>query len=109
MKKYEFGEIVLLSFPMANYFDIKKRPALVILDTGDEDFLAARITTLISRGKYDYEIAKWRESGLLRPSVIRLDKIATLEKSLVLKKLGALDKTENIEAKKIIRMICESI
>jgi len=109
MKQYIFGEIVLLSFPLVNYSAIKKRPALVIFDAGDDDFLAARITTQISRDKYDYEINNWKESGLLKPSIIRLDKIATLEKSLIIKKLGKLDKSEKKEAKLIFKMICESL
>ena len=85
MKQYNFGDIVLLSFPLTNYNDVKKRPALVFFDLGDDDFLVARITTQISKGKYDYEISNWRESGLLRPSYVRLDKIATLDKSLIFK------------------------
>jgi mRNA interferase MazF len=109
MKKYSFGNIVLLSFPLANYTGNKKRPALVILDTGDDDFLAARITTQLSRGKHDYEISNWKESGLLKPSVIRLDKIATIEKSLIFKKLGNLKEIEILEVKRIFKMICESI
>jgi len=41
MMIYSFGEIVLISFP---YLDTtKQRPALVILDTGDDDFILAPI------------------------------------------------------------------
>ena len=104
-----FRWFVLLSFPFTNYNENKKRPALVIFDSGDDDLLVARITTQISRDKFDYEISNWENSGLLRPSVIRLDKIATIEKSLILKTLGNLNDSEKSEAKKIFKIICESI
>ncbi|MEK7989761.1 MAG: hypothetical protein VSS52_002045 [Thiotrichaceae bacterium] len=43
MMIYSFGEIVLISFP---YLDTtKQRPALVILDTGDDDFILAPIAS----------------------------------------------------------------
>ena len=37
MRNYQSGEIVLLLFPFADTKEVKKRPALVILDAGDED------------------------------------------------------------------------
>jgi len=45
MKDYRPGEVVLLSFPFADAAGAKRRPALVILDTGDEDIVVARVTS----------------------------------------------------------------
>lgn len=42
---YLGGEIVLLSFPFADATGTRRRPALVLLDTGDEDLVVARITS----------------------------------------------------------------
>jgi len=109
VKEYNFGDIILLSFPLADYTENKKRPALVIFDPGDDDLLVARITTKMSKNEYDYEISGWKKSGLLRPSVIRLDKIATIEKSLIFKNLGKLSNSEKPAAKKIFKNICENI
>ncbi len=37
MENYTPGEIVLLLFPFVNTISVKRRPALVLVDTGDED------------------------------------------------------------------------
>lgn len=90
MENYTFGDILLLKFPFSNEEDIKRRPALVVLDVGDDDVLVARITTHDSKTKYDIALKHWKEAGLKAPSVVRLHKLATLEKRLVERKLGGL-------------------
>lgn len=37
MPTYSSGEVLLLSFPFTNTTEVKRRPALVLLDTGDND------------------------------------------------------------------------
>ena len=37
MNQYKFGDVVLLSFPLTNYNDVKKRPAMVFFDSGDDE------------------------------------------------------------------------
>ena len=63
--------------------------------------MLARITSKIYQGKFDIEINKWQESGLLLKSCIRLSKIATLHKDLLYKKLGKIptDEYQNIISK----------
>jgi mRNA interferase MazF len=45
MQDYRPGEIVLLSFPFADATEVKRRPALVLLDIGDEDIVVGRVTS----------------------------------------------------------------
>jgi mRNA interferase MazF len=45
MESYHFGEIVVLPFSYTDLQSGKRRPALVLVDTGDEDILVAKITT----------------------------------------------------------------
>ena len=87
MIKYKFGEVVLIIFPQLNG-DKKKRPAFVILDTDDDDIVLAPVTTTERRGKGDYKIKNWQESGLLLESWVRLAKIACLEKNDIERILG---------------------
>jgi mRNA interferase MazF len=87
---YSIGDILLIAFPFTSGGTSKKRPALVLLDTGDADVLVARITSQISNSEYDIIIDEWQNAGLLVPSYIRLHKLATLEKVLIDKKLGEL-------------------
>ncbi|MDO8727709.1 MAG: hypothetical protein Q7J35_16720 [Candidatus Methanoperedens sp.] len=42
MQSYRVGEVVLLKFPFADQQDVKKRPALVLLDADDDDILVER-------------------------------------------------------------------
>ncbi len=64
------GDVVLLLFPFTGAEGAKKRPALVLLDTGDDDVVVARITSQIARGDLDVELAQWQQEGLLAPSVV---------------------------------------
>ena len=57
MQNYRFGEIVLLKFPFVELQEAKRRPALVLLDAGDADILAARITSQDVNTEYVCKIA----------------------------------------------------
>lgn len=87
---YEFGEVVLIDFPLSGSSKRKKRPALVILDVGDADVVLAPITTKSRSGPGDYKLANWQDCGLLRESWLRLAKVSTLEKSDLTRRLGKL-------------------
>jgi len=68
----------------------KKRPALLLLDTGDDDIIVARVTSQIYQSFYDIKIVEWEKAGLIKPGIVRLHKIATLEKKMIEKSLGFL-------------------
>ena len=102
MKIYNPGEIVLLLFPFSDSSEGKRRPALVLFDTGDDDLIVARITSQITQTEFDVEILEWQKAGLLVPSVVRIHKLATLGKSLVERKLGTLAPGDWAEVRKRI-------
>lgn len=87
---FQFGEIVLLAFPYTDNSAIKKRPALILLDTGDGDVLVARVTTQSYASPYEITLTGWEAAGLLAPSFVKVNKLATLKTSLIEKKLGKL-------------------
>lgn len=92
MKKLSFGEIVLLKFPFTDRRNYKKRPALILLDTDDGDIIVCRITSKLYDTEFDFEVENWKECGLRLPSVIRLHKIASLEKNIVEQTIGTIKK-----------------
>ena len=47
---YQPGEVVLVAFPFTGGPHVKRRPALVILDSGDADVVVARAVRLLSDG-----------------------------------------------------------
>jgi mRNA interferase MazF len=91
MTSYQAGDLVLVAFPLVGSSQTKVRPALVLLDTGDSDFVAARVTTQPNTTPFDVPLAGWQQAGLLAPSTVRLHKLATLEKAAVIRLLGHLD------------------
>ena len=90
MTMYKPGNIVLIDFPFASTEQTKRRPALVLLDTGDADIVVARVTSQARQDAFDVDIADWQSAGLLLPSIIRLHKLATLEKNMIHRPLGNL-------------------
>jgi mRNA interferase MazF len=90
--RFSFGDIILLKFPFTNNKGFKKRPALVIRDTSDGDIIVCRITSKLYYSEFDFEVINWSECGLKLPSVIRLHKLASLDKKLVDIKIGVLNK-----------------
>jgi mRNA interferase MazF len=90
MPNYLSGEVLLLLFPFADATGARRRPALVLLDTGDADIVVARGTSQIVRTVFDVERVEWQQAGVLLPSVVRVHKVATLEKRLVERRLGTL-------------------
>ena len=86
-----YGDIVLLKFPFTDGKSLKKRPALIINDYDDGDIIVCRITSQIYDTKNDYYLDNWSEAGLKLPSVVRVHKIATLDKSLVETSMGKLN------------------
>ena len=93
---YKPGDLVLVAFPYASGAQAKRRPALVILDTGDADVLVARVTTQVIRTPFDLSLKNWKAAGLRMPSTVRLHKLATLEKTLVIARLGSLSSTDHL-------------
>lgn len=88
MKK---GDIVLLSFPFTDLKGEKIRPALVLV-VSDLDVIVAFITTQFKwKNTFDILLEPNDLNGLKKTSLVRLSKITTIDKDLILGKLGELD------------------
>ena len=103
MTTYRPGDAVLVSFPFADQRQRKKRPAVVVADTGDNDLVVPRVTTQRYTTAFNLPIADWQEAGLLAPSTVRLHKLATIEKSLIGLRLGSLSANDRERASSILR------
>lgn len=91
-------DVVLVPFPFTDLTASKKRPALVIspdaYNAGPDvviAFITSRLNTPSRPG--DCIIEEWQASGLLKPSQLRM-KLATIARSIVVKKLGRLPEVE---------------
>ena len=91
MKK---GDLVLLSFPFTDLKGKKIRPAMVLV-VSDLDIIVAFITTQFKwQNKFDITLEPNKINGLKKISLLRLSKITTIDKDLVLGKLGELSKKD---------------
>ena len=88
------GDIVLVSFPFTDLSDNKIRPSLVLIEA-EYDITVSFITTQTGwNDEVSVMITATSENGLKKDSLIRLNKLATIDKELVKGKIGALNKQE---------------
>ncbi|MEK7614590.1 MAG: type II toxin-antitoxin system PemK/MazF family toxin [Patescibacteria group bacterium] len=87
------GTIVLVPFPFTDLSGQKVRPALALYDSRrGEDCIVAFISSLKTKtGIFDVRVKLSLKNGLKIDSAIKVDKIATLQKKIVLGELGVLE------------------
>ncbi|MHA1911032.1 MAG: type II toxin-antitoxin system PemK/MazF family toxin [Candidatus Kariarchaeaceae archaeon] len=92
---YNQGDIVLVPFPFSDLSGHKKRPVLIIsIDNQiDNDVISCVITSNPRKVNHSIIIdsGDLKTGSLPLQSKIRVNKIFTLEKSIILKKIGTLD------------------
>lgn len=87
---FSFGSIVLTRFPFTDLSGDKRRPALVVSrDNGRRtDLVVCFITSVPRTGPDMAPIEPRPGTGLKVPSVVRFDKLATLDLGVIAGKLG---------------------
>ncbi len=101
MTNYKFGDIVLVPFPFTDQSTTKKRPAVIISsNTYNQNRPDIVIMAVISQSHVsgyfgDIRIQKWQHAGLLKPSIIK-PILTTVEKSLIIRKLGSIANNDRI-------------
>lgn len=103
------GKIVLVPFPFTDLSGYKVRP-VVVLSTLErsEDFIACFISSKPDKkiNRMDIQVLPTPENGLKANSIIKVAKIATLEKKIALGEIGSLDtktmKTLNTKLKTVL-------
>ena len=104
------GEVVVLEFPYSNLVQTKRRPSLIIKVPKGEDVIVCQITGKPYEPKVEILLKKDDfEKGELRvKSYIRLDKIFSIEKSLIKYKIGLLKRDKfNLILNKICSFLKE--
>lgn len=87
MKK---GDIVLVPFPFTDLQGQKNRPALILVASTLDVTVAFLSSQAFKVESTDIFISATEENGLKKQSLLRLNKIATLSKDLILGRLGNL-------------------
>jgi mRNA interferase MazF len=97
------GDVVLIRIDFHQTAGGKVRPAVVLLDSGDDDFVAAPITSSHRVSSFDVPILQWREAGLNTASTIRVHKLTVLAKDEAVRRLGELASADRIALSEVLR------
>jgi mRNA interferase MazF len=86
------GDIALIPFPFTDLTGSKLRPAVILIDT-NLDLTVCFITSQIKWAEpTDVELLPLPTNGIKKPSLIRVSKIATIDRKLAVGKIGTLEK-----------------
>ena len=105
------GDVIVLNYPFSDFSKLKRRPAVVLANSGDEDLLVCLITSQQKRDEYavSIESGDFAIGSLNYPSIARPNRVATAERAIVLYRVGRLgaEKTEEI-VNSLIRLLKQS-
>ncbi|MFC1862728.1 type II toxin-antitoxin system PemK/MazF family toxin [Thermodesulfobacteriota bacterium] len=107
---YEPFDVVVVPFPFIDSSRTKRRPALVLsqkIDFGAviEQSVLAMITSQKNEPwPLDVAIKNKKQSGLTTPSIVRM-KLFTLDNRLILRKIGRLAKSDQMQVKESLTKI----
>jgi mRNA interferase MazF len=97
------GEVVLIRIDFHQRAGGKVRPAVVLLDAGDDDLVAAPITSRPRSGDFDVALQDWREAGLNVASTIRVHKLTVLAKDDIVRRIGELAAPDRTALAEVLR------
>lgn len=105
--KLRVAEVVLIRMQFHQAPGSKIRPALVLMDPGDEDFVAAPITSQPRASQFDLAVGDWQSAGLNVPSMVRVHKLTVLPKADIVRRLGVCSSADHDAlAKLMCRIFC---
>ena len=109
---YKRGEIVLIPVPFSDLSYTKQRPVLVVSNNdhnlSNPDMIVVAITSNLVQNGIVIEASDLTAGILPKKSIIRYDKVYTLEQNIVIKKFGVV--SEDVLTKvtnEIINLITE--
>jgi mRNA interferase MazF len=102
------SEIVLLPFPFTDLSATKRRLVLVLkAGNAQGDFLAVQITSQLSYRPAVRLIAEDFElGGLRKESIVRPDKVFTLNEALIIRRVGKLTSSG---FERILETVCQQV
>jgi mRNA interferase MazF len=104
-------DLVLLPFPFTDLSATKRRPCVILAvfqpQGLPEHYVVAMVTSQLDGVVFpgDTRFSKWREAGLPKPSMVRLAKVVTVERSLIRKKLGTVHASDKSAIRRQFRKV----
>lgn len=109
MTRYKCGDVVLVEVVFSDGTSVKKRPALVLSSddyhNGRQEVIIAAITSNVDRILAgDSKVDKWKEAGLLLPSVVT-GIVQTVKSKMIERRLGVLEKVDLVRVQKSLKRV----
>jgi len=99
------GNIVLIPFPFTDLSGNKLRPALVL----SEDVLDVTVSFITTQLQWqqptDILLHPQSQNGIKRASLVRLNKIATVDKSLIIGSIGTISPIQITELNQKLKQL----
>lgn len=111
MTDFSKYDVVVVKFPFASSLKYKARPAVIISSatynqTSRNSLLILAISSQIeNKLSIETYVEDWKEAGLLKPSIFK-SSVATIEKDVILTRLGTLSKKDAVRLEVMIDGIC---
>lgn len=92
MERLVKGDVLIVNYPFSQYVNYKKRPVLVVKVPKGEDIIVCQITGKPYENSVEIpiKIEDFQQGKLHVESYLRIDKILSIEKSLIEYKIGSL-------------------
>lgn len=109
MAIYERWDVVTVPFPFVERRAAKRRPAVVVSGTLLADshglYWIAMVTSAVNpRWHHDIVVSDLAAAGLPRPSVLRMAKLATVDETRIVRRLGHLTGDDIAAAHRAFKM-----
>jgi mRNA interferase MazF len=104
-------DVVLLPFPFTDLRTTRQRPCVILSAFQPkglaEHYVVAMVTSQLSGLAFpgDTVLAKWSEAGLPKPSLVRMAKVVTVDRSLIRKKVGTLEEADRKAIRRQFRQV----
>lgn len=102
--QFEQRDILIVPMPFTNLQSVKQRPVLVISkDNSSDDIIVCGITSNLkdSVNSILIDISNLENGSVPKTSRIKVDKLFTIEKTIIRKKIGKIDNNTMKQVKQI--------
>jgi mRNA interferase MazF len=103
------GDVVLVRFPFTDLSAAKLRPALVLASHGDDLTIVGIFSSFPQPPRKTWILLSsqdpaFSQTGLKTSSVIKAERIAVIEQSVLVRKLGSLPSSQMEEVKRAVKL-----
>jgi mRNA interferase MazF len=99
------GDIILVPFPFTNLSTTKLRPALILIENTLDVTVSFITTQLQWLEPTDIILQPQPANGIKKPSLVRLSKMATIDKSLIVGTIGSIDQNQLAEVNLNLKLL----